>query len=217
MMKGKLDLIFDWKVMNINAYIPLIIFLLTLSYSSTWKESSVALEYITPAIEFTIPVFAAWWSIFLFQDVLEEPGSETIFSYPIARWKLGITRVFIFFAIYFILIVAMLLLLDAWVEGNVFLPLLIQFGTQAFFFAGMGFIAVVLLANSGWALVVVLIYTSTQALTNGSLFPFLNIFLFNKEPLAFNELLSPAIYNILVGGCLWFFAQNFLKHFKQYK
>ncbi|TCS92855.1 hypothetical protein [Hazenella coriacea] len=62
------------------------------------KEFS--LREVLPALELCLPAFAAWWIIFLFQDVLEEEGTELILSLPITRWKLGTVRVGFFFLIH---------------------------------------------------------------------------------------------------------------------
>ena len=205
-MKGKLDLVFDWKVMGPTAYVPFIVVLLLIGYSSLRKD---ALSHIIPALELTFPVFAAWWSIFLFQDVLEEPGSETLFSYPIERWKIGVARVGIFFLLYMFLMFMMLLIIDQWSVADLFLPLAIQLGAESFFFAGLGFLAMVLTLNSGWSLVILIVYSSTQVLTRGALIPSINVFLFNEKILPVSELWEPSGYSLLMGGGLWILA-NYL-------
>lgn len=213
-MKGKLNLIFDWRVMGVNAYIPFIVVLVLISYS---KMKQDALTHIIPALELTFPAFAAWWSIFLFQDVLEEPGSETLFSYPIKRWKLGLARVGFFFIIYIILMLIMLFIIDQWsVTEDILLPLAIQLGTQSFFFAGLGFLSMVLFSKSGWALVILVVYTSTQVLTRGTLIPIVNIFIFNQGVLPISELWGPALFSVLMGTVFWALAHMLfakIRHF----
>ena len=216
-MKGKLDLVFDWKVMGATAYFPLLVILALFGYIGLPKDQRTDWYNLIPALEFTLPVFASWWSVFLFQDVLEEPGSETLFSYPITRGKLGITRVAIFYAGYLALLLSLLLLLDQFSKTSVFVSLAIQYGSESFFFAGLGFLAMVLTADSGWALAVILIYTSTQLLTGGQVLPMLNIFLFNSKVLPISQLLSPALINILAGTVLWLTAQYLFKTFRRYK
>lgn len=212
-MKGKLHLIFDWKVMGVNAYIPFIVVVLLIGYGSLRRD---ALTHIIPALELTFPVFAAWWSIFLFQDVLEEPGGETLFSLPVKRWKLGVVRVGIFFGIYIFLMFLMLFIIDQWCVVDLLLPLALQLGAEAYFFAGLGFLAMSVTLNTGWSLVVIIAYTSTQILTRGALLPLINVFLFNERLLPISELWMHSGYTILLGGGLWFGAQflfSKLQHF----
>lgn len=203
-MKGKLDLFFDFKIMGTNAYIPFLITVILILYSNFRRD---ALTHIIPALEYTFPVFAAWWSIFLFQNVLEEPGSETVFSYPIRRWQMGILRGAVFFVLYFLLMIVMLLLIDWICAASIFFPLAVQLGSEAFFFAGLGFWAMTMTANSGWSLVVVIIYLSTQILTRGALFPMINVFLFNERLLKISELWLSSGYSLLLGLILWIWAQ----------
>jgi len=216
-MRGKLNLLFDWRVMGVTAYFPLLVILALFGYISLRKDFSNVWNSLVPALEFTLPVFASWWSVFLFQDVLEEPGSETLFSYPITRRKLGVTRVAIFYAVYLILVLSLLLVLEWLSATSVFLPLAIQYGSESFFFAGLGFLAMVLTLDSGWALAVVLVYTSTQLLTGGQVLPLLNVFLLNKRVLPVSELLAPALINILAGAVLWGLAQYLFKTFRRFK
>lgn len=216
-MKGKLGLVFDWKVMGVPAYFPLMVILALFGYIGIRADQPIVWYNMIPSLEFTLPVFASWWSVFLFQDVLEEPGSETLFSYPISRWKLGITRVAIFYAGYLALILLLLLGLDQFSEKSVFLPLAIQYGSKSFFFAGLGFLAIVLTTDSGWALAIILVYTSTQLLTGGKVFSVLNIFLFNRKVLPISQLLSPAFFNIVAGVVLWILAQYLFKTFRRFR
>ncbi|MDD2402443.1 MAG: hypothetical protein PHI90_05330 [Clostridia bacterium] len=210
-MKGKLDVFFDWRTMGINRYIPFLIAVILIIYSYIRKD---ALTHIIPALELTFPVFAAWWSIFLFQDILEEPGCETVFSYPIKRWQLGIARTAVFFILYMLLMLIMLFLIDSICTMSIFIPLTMQLGAEAFFFAGLGFFAMAVTANSGWSLVVIIVYTSTQILTRGALFPMFNVFIFNDRLLKLSELWISSGCSLLLGGVLWIWAQTIFSKFK---
>ncbi|MCR4440996.1 MAG: hypothetical protein QHH10_03030 [Peptococcaceae bacterium] len=212
-MKGKLDLFFDFKIMGANAYVPFIITLLLVLYSNLRKD---ALTHIIPALELTFPVFAAWWSIFIFQNILEEPGSETIFSYPLSRWQVGILRVAFFFIFYVLLMIVMLLLIDRICIASIFFPLTVQLGSEAFFFAGLGFWAMTMTSNAGWSLVLIIIYSSMQILTRGALFPMINVFLFNDRLLKISELWPSSGYNLLLGAMLWIWAQIVFSKFQRY-
>lgn len=213
-MKGKLDIKFEWNAMGVNSYIPFIVMFLLFGYA---KYKGEALSETIPVFELIIPIFSAWWSIFSLQNVLEEEGSETIFSYPIERWKLGIFRVIIFFVLYISIMSLFLWLIDQWVIGDLFFPLLIQLGTQSFFFTGFGFLAMVLTKNTGWSQTILVIYFSTQLFTRGSLFPTTNVFLFNEKLLPIGELLRVSLSTIIMGIILWSLAQYYFSKLQSYR
>ncbi len=103
----------------------------------------VTIEYpanFIPIFEYTIPVTASWWSIFLFRDILEESGSETIFTYPMPRWKLGLAKVLLFFLLYLSLLLLMLFILELRSSESIFLLLALQLGIQAFFYGRTWFL-----------------------------------------------------------------------------
>lgn len=209
----KLDLLFDWKAIENNACIPIIVAILLIGYSYLRLN---ALPHIIPALELVFPVFAAWWSIFIFQDILEEPGGEIIFSYSISRLQLGIIRVASFFILYLVLMIIMLLVIDQLCVADLFLPLALQLSTESFFFAGLGFLAMVITLNTGWALTIVVIYSCTQILTNGQMLPFINIYIFNDKLLTISELFSLSARPLLWGGLLWIIAQTILNKLQKY-
>lgn len=213
MKNYKLDLLFDWKALEKNAYVPIIVAILLIGYSYLRLN---ALTHIIPALEFFFPVFAAWWSIFIFQDILEEPGGEIIFSYSISRLQLGIIRVVSFFILYLILMIIMLLVIDHLCIADLFLSLALQLGTESFFFAGLGFLAMVTTLNTGWALTIVVIYSCTQILTAGHMLPFINIYIFNDKLLTIKELLNLSAHPLLLGGSLWIIAQIILNKLQKY-
>lgn len=216
-MKGNFNIWFEIKAMGLTGIIPIIVGVCLLAYSSLHREPTLVLRYVIPAIEMTLPVFAGWWSIFLFYDILEEQGSETIFSYPIKRWKLGIARVTIFFVFYLLLIASTIYILDIWSDQEIFSSLLLQIGFQTFFFAGLGFFVITLTANSGWSLVALMVYSSTQMLTRGSFLPFINIYLFNENILPVDKVLSSSFNSILLGIFLWYGGQVLFNKFNRYR
>ena len=213
MTKCKIDFSYDWKAIDKNAYVPFFVVLLLIGYSYLRMN---AMTHILPALEFVFPVFAAWWSIFIFQDILEEPGSEITFSYPISRWQLGIYRVAIFFILYLIIMLMMLMMIDYLCTDNIFVPLFIQLGAESFFFAGLGFLSMTLTRNTGWSLTIVIVYTSIQILTKGQMFPLINIYLFNEKMLKISELWTSAAYTILLGSILWVSAQIILNKLQKF-
>lgn len=199
MMLGKrFDLTFDWRVMGGTAYVPLIVAIVMMLFDPLTRGS---LNLLIPALEFVWPLFAAWWSIFLFQDVLEEPGGETLFSYPVSRVALGIARVAVFFIGYTVL--------TAVVVGVIgfSLSLLVQLLAVSYFYAGLGFFAMTLLRHTGWSLSVVFCYAGMQILTGGKLIPLLNVYFFNTDLLPLDIVLQQSITTVIMGTVLWGMGQ----------
>ncbi|MEH7464678.1 hypothetical protein V7166_22305 [Bacillus thuringiensis] len=212
-MKCRLNLLFDWKSMGFVAYAPLLIFIFIFYYNSTVESN---LHMIIPVLEYTIPAFSAWWSIFLLQDILEEEGTESILSYPVSRWNLGFIRLSIFFLIYVLLIASVIFTIQYQIENNIFFSLLYQLSIESFFFSGLGFLSMVLTTNSGWSLGIIILYVSTQILTKGSFFPFTNIYLFNDRILSLLNLLNWSIAVFVISCLCWLGAQVILNHFKKF-
>ncbi|ASS76531.1 hypothetical protein CIG75_17240 [Tumebacillus algifaecis] len=204
-MNGRLNLFFDWKAMGINAYLPLLILVL-----SVWAGRYFSTNQLLPMLEAMLPAFAAWWSIFLFQDLLEEPGGETIFSYPISRLQLGLFRVLFFLAGYLLFLLASIALIDVWFPEFVTASLFLQFATQSIFFAGLGYASVVLFRNCGWSLVVLILYSCTQIFTKGELFPYVNVYLFNDRVLPISAFASRSVTTFLCGVLLLTLGQILL-------
>jgi hypothetical protein len=204
-MKGKLNIPFDWKTMGINAYVPILLVFVLLLYGNSVNYN---IKHLIPALEVSLTPFAAWWTIFLFQDILEEPGGETIFSFPIQRWKLGIGRIFIFFVIYTLFMLGLLLLIELISSAHIATPLFVQFFVESLFFVGLGFLSMVVLKNCSWSLVVLTCYVSTQILTHGTLLPYTNIFLFNQKLIPIIELLQIQIPTIIMAIFFLFIAQK---------
>lgn len=198
-MMRRMHLSFDWKAMGIVAYVPFLTSGLVFIYCFLSKN---ALEQILPALEFGVPVFASWWSIFLFQDVLEEPGSETLFSYPVSRYRLGLLRVGVFFVFYLFLIALVLLLIQTWSPRGFFVSEFVLLSAESLFIAGLGYLSMVLTRDSGWSLTIILVYVSTQVLTKGVLIRFLNIFVFNDSILSLNRVIGPAVYAVTFAAIL---------------
>lgn len=194
----RFDLRFDWRVMGTAAYVPLIVAVVMTLFDPLMRGS---LRQLIPALEFIWPLFAAWWSIFLFQDVMEEPGGETIFSYPVSRFSLGIARVAVFFLGY--------VMLTAWVVGVIdfSLSLFVQLLAECYFYAGLGFFAMTLLRHTGWSLSVAFCYAGMQILTGGKLVPLLNVYLFNLEVLPFGIVLKLSLKSFIMGTVLWGMGQ----------
>ncbi len=210
-MKGRNNLIFDWRLMGTSAYVPIVIMLLLICYCYIIHFN---LKYIIPALELTFPMFASWWAIHIFQELLEEPGGETIFSYPLSAWKLGIERVLIFTLFYLILMILMLLIIHNFVPlPRVFFlsSLGLQLGIESFFFSGFGFIIMVLTRSVGWSMAIVSIYASTHILTKGTILSFTNIFMFNSKLLPLDIVVTHHSFTVIFGLLFYMLGHVILK------
>lgn len=110
----------------------------------------------------------------------------------------------------------MLLIIDQWFVADLLWSLALQLGVESFFFAGMGYLSMSLTRNSGWALVIVIVYNSTQILTRGALFPSINVFIFNEKLLSLSQLWPLSVHTLFWGVIFWLGAQILfgrLQHF----
>ncbi|MFC5402602.1 hypothetical protein [Cohnella soli] len=204
-MKGKMTVLFDWKAMGGNAYIPLGVIMLLFVYG-LFKNHSVA-SFI-PGIETCIPIFGAWWPIFLLKDIIEEPGGETLFSYSVSKYMWGTYRISVYSLLYLILICLLLIAIDPFYDESLFISLFTQIGLESLFFSSLGFLTMVLCRNTGWALVLVAIYASTQILTGGELFSVINVYWFNHSLIPLNEQINHLGKWFIFSVILWIFAQT---------
>lgn len=197
---------FDWRSMGAGAYLPLVVagFLVLITIANNGE-----FVYIMTTIEMLFPFFGAWWSVFLLNDTLSESGNEVLFSLPIKRWHLGIVRVLAFFVIYLSLLVLMLLGMGYWIGFDHMLSLGIQLGAQSFFYSGLGFLAMVVTANTGWSLVVVVCYLSLQILTNGQSLSWIDIYLHNSRPIPVQAMSDFLRKTMILGIVLYLNAQYF--------
>ncbi|SDX11048.1 hypothetical protein SAMN05444487_11079 [Marininema mesophilum] len=193
-----IDLRYDWRSMGVFAYVPLgisiFVFLILLLMGSD-------LSRVIQFSEMSLPLFASWWSILLMQEFLEQEGNETLFSYPLSRYKMGILRVFLFWGLY-ILVIAWVIGAKQWVDSpapHFFSSLFLQLGYESLFYAMVGFLLIVLTKNTVWAMGIMFVYTSTQFLTHGNLIPWLNIYQLNTELLTVNQLLKPMVKVVIAG------------------
>ena len=133
-MKAVIDYKFDWRAMGWNAYVPIAIIIFVAVYSFLLIMTSVFWRLFMKCY---FP-FCSLVECFMFQDILEEEGSEVIFSYPVSRWRLGVVRVLMFLCLYLLLIVIESLYMF-WISDSDWTVNLIQYSSQSFFYACLGF------------------------------------------------------------------------------
>lgn len=196
--------LFDWRTMGWNAYIPLIIGMVVLAYMLSAKGEERA---VLSMMEILLPAFSAWWSIFIFQDILDEPGGETLFSYPQSRWSIGLKRVLLFLLLYTLLITFILLVYSLIMKHSFWGVTQLQLIVQSLFFSALGYLLVVLLKSCSWAMLVTAAYVSFQVLTRGSVFPWSNLYFFHIHKPLGPEVFSKLVVILVVGLILLFSAQ----------
>lgn len=215
-MKGKTNIILDWKVMGINRYVPIFASLLILIYVRTLIVDSLNIAPIITGLESVLPVFCGWWTIQLFSEILEEEGGETILSYPVERIKLGSYRVGIFTLFYMVLIAIVIFIIQIWLGEKIFTSLFLQISIEAIFFSSLSFFLEVVICNSLWTLGIIFVYTSTDILTKGSVLPILNVFLFNKNIIPLKEIIPSTMHIVFLSIVLWILAQVIFNRHKRF-
>ena len=211
-MFRQFSLRFEWRSMGVSAYIPILVaaflvFVVDLNHD---------LPTFLPVLEMLFPFFGCWWSVFVLHDLLSEAGGEVLYTYPIRRWQLGIFRVCLFFVMYLLLMFLMLYGVGTFIGVNQIAPLALQYGVQAFFYSGLGFLAMVLTRSTGWSLILVGGYLSVMVLTRGEMLSFLDIYLHNTSIIPIDHLL-PFVKKVGVFGVLLYVnAQYFLSTSNRY-
>jgi hypothetical protein len=205
---------FDIKSMGLLFWIPIFLYIFLIIYIySICKYEDIFLARMIPTLEFTVPLFAAWWSCFIFYDILEENGKELIFSYPIKRWKIGILKVCIFLILYYIILALFLFVLQQWTSKFIYYPLIVQLFYESYFFAGLGFLCMTITSNSLYSFTVPLLYAATMFFCNETkikAFNFMSIFLYNIDVVKINQLIKLSIIPLVFGSLFFIFAQIIL-------
>ncbi|MBW7476033.1 hypothetical protein K0T92_14905 [Paenibacillus oenotherae] len=213
-MLRKINPYFQLKSMGISAFLPLVTssFLVLIVFIN-----SGSLVDSMPAIEFIFPIMGCWWSIFVLHDLLAEKGGEVLFALPVRRWCYGSLNVMTFYIMYMLLMVIMLLVMSNWFSQSELVSMGLQLGAQSFFYAGLGFLAMVLTRNTGWSLIIVTSYLSIELLTFRNSISMFDIYLHNVEAIPVPELSNFLIKVVILGAILFINAQYFLSTTRRYK
>jgi hypothetical protein len=205
----------QFKMMDGSQYIPLVAIVAVSIFCYNYLTPDILPQYILPILEYCIPVFSAWWSIFILQDVLEEEGGEIFFTYPVKRWKLGLGRILLSFVLYVVCIIIIVGLFIIITKDYRFVGTFIQLFFQSLFFSALGFTAMVLTANTSWSLFIIIAYESTQIITTGNFFGLINIFNFNIKFLSVNEALISSFPTLIMALIMFIYSNNkFIKYDK---
>lgn len=206
---------FDIKSMGIVFIFPFFIFIMDFLYCASYI-GSVGLNFqsIMLCFEVTIPCLAAWWTIFSLQDCLEQDGRETVFTYAISRYKLGILRTFLFFIIYIISIGIFIFLFTLYLKEPIFLSVFLQLVIESFFFYSFGFLIMTLIKKAEWSIFIILAYVTTQVMSSGKVFKFINVYYFNNAILPLRSLIERGWFIIIISILTIIFAQYKFNHIK---
>ncbi|MFC4775916.1 hypothetical protein ACFO9Q_03875 [Paenibacillus sp. GCM10023252] len=206
-------LLFDWKAMGFNFYIPLLIMIFLYGYASLTGFTE---NNFVPSISLAVPPLAAWWSIYLMQHLLEEQGGEVLFSYPISIRILGLGRVLLFYLVFELALFILILGVCSYQIGYAF-NFFVQLSIQSLFFASLGFMAMVYTKNTSWSLFIVATYASTQILTNGIVMPLINVYFFRDRILLMEEIWGKLFIITLLSIGVLLTAQHSLNRTEKFK
>ena len=213
----KYRFIFDIKNMLHVIFIPIIWFFIIALIIHNNINTPIFLEEAISISELSIPPFAAWWSIFLMQFILEDNGSETLFSYPERRYNYGITRILTFTIIYVLCIIIFVITINSMTDKNIFIPLFLQLTAQSIFFSSLGFLSIITLSSVMWAITLVGTYYSIMIFTQGKYIPIFNVFFFNNELLSMDQIFGKLIITIFLAITIFIIAQTLLNKYSSYK
>lgn len=174
------------------------------------RNNQIDIGVLMLAYEAVLGPVAAWWSIFLLVPMLEEPGGELFFTYPTSRFYYGVVRCLSFGLFYGVLLALQIALLA---NILVFPPsgLILQMIMESLFFAGLGFLAMVLTRAANYALVVVVGYDLAMILVYRFLPEWIDIFTHSQDILLFAVYIRFVLPKILIQVCLvWWLAQYLL-------
>lgn len=214
--------LFQWRGMGMAAYLPPIALLVIFLYLAVDPPSAgIFLSdqqlAMGQALEILVPVWGGWWSVFLVSEAVKEEG-EVLFSYPTSPWSWGMGMVLLYWLLFFSLVTCGLATLTRF---TVVIPVSvwIQLGVQSLFYAGLGYASVTLMGRVHGAIAAVLIYGSTQVVTMGNLFPWINIYWYLYHPTSLLEGSELIIRAGSVGGAaclLLLFGQRALFRFRRF-
>jgi len=207
----------QYKMMDGAQYIPFVTIVVVYIFCYSYLAPQVLPQYILPVLEYSIPVCSAWWSIFILQDVLEEEGGEIFFTYPVKRWKLGLGRVILSFVTYTVCIILMMVLFIITTQDLRFIGVFIRLFFQSLFFSALGFTSMVLTSNTTWSLFIIIAYESTQIITRGKFFWFINIFNFNIQFTSIKDVLISSIPSVVMGLIMFIYSNKKFIRYDKYR
>ena len=153
---------------------------------------------------FLIPIFGIW-IISVYKEFYEDSLKELLYCYPITIFQLGVKKVLIMICFSFILIFPMTLF-----DENIYHSLLLYL-SQISLFISFGFLLITVTKNFEVAMTFILLYVSTEFLTNGSFVPWPHIFVFEASLLEHQQyLLNKGVITLFYSSMCLYIGQLFL-------
>lgn len=208
--------IFDFRLMGINFFVPmiamilLIIFLYMVCYCAGMTESF----YFTYS-ECVVPLFGAWWAIHLMRPIVEDSGNEIYYSYNISKIYLGFFRIVRGWIIYCLIILLYCSVLRLMTEYD-FWAYFVQLAVQSLFYFGFGFFAMSISRKALFSWVLNLAYALFYLYTRNQFIPKLSIYTLDENPISLNVFLPSFALRILLMSFVMFFAGQILFSFRSF-
>ncbi|MGL5152898.1 MAG: hypothetical protein ACRC7N_20255 [Clostridium sp.] len=194
---------FEIRAMEINFYIPFIFILFVLLTNLVMLERGVAEGNIILTSEIFIPFGAAWLSIFAMKDLVEDEGSEVLFSFPIRRAMFSLIKVFKYLVIY-LLGVFVYSIITTLLYGELnLISLFLQLSIECLFMSSLGYTLTILTKNSGLSIAVVGIYMVAVGLysitISQSQIRIISIMLYNVYTMPIMDMLYLSMKTLVMG------------------
>ncbi|GAB4075231.1 hypothetical protein GCM10028778_27350 [Barrientosiimonas marina] len=203
---------FEIKSMGLSFYVPMFVYIFLIYQLFTFHGYEAVIFKI---MEYLIIPMSGWWIIYLFYDYFEEGLYDLLRSYPLTHWEHGFIRVNYFLVMYLLLLSITITAIDMIMVNAAFIPLFIQYFSEAIIFAYGSFLIVILTKNVSITIMVIGVYVATEVLTLGQVIPWYHVMFFNTSPLSIQETLGKGLLNISVGFSLLIAAQIYLRQLKR--
>lgn len=167
---------YDFTLMGINAFVPIIGMLLTyiFLYFLCFKAQYDSALYLTMS-ETTITLLGSWWVFHLLRPVVEDDGGELYLTFPVKRSYLGIFRVVRMWLIYALLLLVYCIGINI-ISGISIIDLWFQLSLQSLFFFSFGFFCVVVTGSASYCWIISVAYAAFYVLTENNHFKLLSIY-----------------------------------------
>ncbi|MDW7657158.1 MAG: hypothetical protein SCM11_08290 [Bacillota bacterium] len=203
----------ELKALGLIYVVPFIAGFFTLLFSLFFHINGLRdTMHVIPPIEMILPVFAAWNTVFYMSLVFDDVLCEVIFSFPNPIWKLVFSRLLIIFISYS-LFIAGVVLIAQFISGTTLFPsLFFQISGQSLFYIGLATLSMCFFSNVNYSLSVVAIYLCVQVLTQGSVMPLINVYLFNNRVQETSFILIWSIKQIFLSLALFILSYTIAKN-----
>lgn len=187
----------EMKLMGINFYIPLLIYVGGLLYSITNSTKAISM------IELVIVPLSCWWTIWLFYDYLCLGGRKLLTTYPAFHWKYMLRKLRFFLIVYVVMIISLIVSI---VEPQHYINLLLQFIPQVFFFSAISLFCMAIFRNVELVVSAIVFFIISQVMGIGEILMVYNPFFFNDDILPIVQVISKSIKNLFYGFLLYWIS-----------